>query len=76
MRTTLDVDDDVLLAARQIAAREGASIGRILSRLARQALAYQEVSENRNGVPLFPRQPDARVVTSDLVIQLREEEGL
>lgn len=38
MRTTLDIDDDVLAAAREIALRERTSSGRVISRLLRQAL--------------------------------------
>ena len=35
MRTTLDIDDDVLQAARAIAAAEGITTGKALSMLAR-----------------------------------------
>jgi Arc/MetJ family transcription regulator len=38
MRTTLDLDDDVLASAKEIARREGKTAGRVLSELARQAL--------------------------------------
>ena len=37
MRTTLDIEDDVLLAAKELARRSGSSAGQVLSRLARQA---------------------------------------
>lgn len=73
MRTTIDIEEDVLLAAREIARRRGVSIGKTLSDLARQALSGQGSVTTRNGVPLFPLQPDARVVTLELVNQLRDE---
>jgi len=38
MRTTLDIDDDVLAAAKELARRENSSAGRIVSRLLRDAL--------------------------------------
>jgi 3-oxoacyl-ACP reductase-like protein len=38
MRTTLDLDDDVLLAARAHAAREKRSLGAVISELARESL--------------------------------------
>jgi len=38
MRTTLDIDDDVLMAAEERARREHRSAGTVLSELARQAL--------------------------------------
>ncbi len=42
MRTTLDIDDDVLLAAKELARREGETAGRVLSRLARAGLRGQD----------------------------------
>ena len=73
MRITLDLDEDVLLAARELARRRHVSIGRVLSDLARGALARQESTATRNDVPLFPLRPEGRVVTLDLVNQLRDE---
>jgi len=73
MRTTLMVDDDVLAAARALAAQRGQSIGKVISDLARQALAPVQAAGERNGVPLFPLRPDARPVTMELVNKLREE---
>ena len=39
MRTTLDLDDDVVAAARELAAEERRSLGAVISRLARRGLA-------------------------------------
>ena len=39
MRTTLNIDDDLLLAVREIARRETKSVGGAVSDLLRQALA-------------------------------------
>ena len=72
MCTTLEIDPDVLLAVQEIAQRQSVSEGKVLSELARQALARQATT-TRNGVPLFPRRPDAGVVTLELVNQLRDE---
>ena len=50
MRTTLDIDKDVLETAKELAARRGTSAGRVLSDLARSALAPRErTSRKRNG---------------------------
>jgi hypothetical protein len=38
MRTTLDIDDDLLKAARDLARRRGTTAGRVVSDLMRQAL--------------------------------------
>ena len=41
MRTTFDIDDDLLAAARAIAQRERTSAGKVISRLLRLALTRQ-----------------------------------
>ncbi len=75
MRTTVDIEDDVLLAAREIAQQRGLSIGKVLSDLARQSLLQQQQQTDvRNGVPLFPIQPGASLVTPELINQLRDEQ--
>ena len=38
MRTTLDIDDDVLAAAKELAHSQKTTAGRVISNLARQAL--------------------------------------
>jgi hypothetical protein len=38
MRTTLDIDDDILLAAKEHAARQRKSLGAVISALARESL--------------------------------------
>lgn len=75
MRTTLTIDDDVLAAAKHLAAREHQSLGEIISTLARQGLARKQGSarSTRNGIPLLPQQPAAVPVTLELVNQLRDE---
>lgn len=39
MRTTLDIEDDVLFAAKEIARREKKTLGQTISELARRAFA-------------------------------------
>lgn len=73
MRTTLDIDEDVLLAAKSIATRRGVSMGKIVSELLRQALTPENAPATRNDVPLFPRQAGAGIVTMELVNRLRDE---
>jgi len=74
MRTTLDVDDDVLQAAKEIAANRGTTAGRVLSDLARQALEPTTNAEIRNGVPLMPRRPKGSPpLTMEIVNRLRDE---
>jgi hypothetical protein len=76
MRTTLTIDDDVLAAARGLAARQQKNVGEVISALARQALRRDldiAAAPTRNGVPLLPRRADAKPVTLEIVNQLRDE---
>jgi hypothetical protein len=73
MRTTVDLEEDVLLAAKEIARQQGNTLGRVLSDLARQALTQSKPVSAKHGLPQFPVQPDAGVVTLDLVNRLRDE---
>ncbi len=73
MRTTLNLEEDVLLAAKEIARQRGVSVGKALSDLARQALARPQVSQVRNGIPLFPVAVQSSIVTLEFINQLRDE---
>jgi hypothetical protein len=74
MRTTLAIDDDVLAAAKEMAAIERKSLGDVISALARTAMRpVPSRRATRNGVPLLPVRPGSPRVTSELVRQLQEE---
>jgi hypothetical protein len=73
MRTTLDIEEDVLLAAKEIARQKGMTVGRVLSDLARKSLTRKSSVKKKGGLPLFPVQPDAGIVSLELVNQLRDE---
>jgi len=73
MRTTLAIDDDVLAAVRERAARQHQSVGAVLSALAREALRPAPRSASRNGLALLPVQPGATPITLETVNQLRDE---
>lgn len=73
MRTTVDLDQDVLLAAKELARHRGVGVGKVLSDLAREAMTRQPACSARGEVPLFPVQPNAGVVTLELVNRLRDE---
>lgn len=76
MRTTLAIDDDVLAAAKHLAAREQRTVGEVVSALARQGLSRGTRSSRaeRNGIPLLPRRKGTLPVTLELVNQLRDEQ--
>ncbi len=74
MRTTLSIDDDVLLAAKNLAEREHRTVGEVLSNLARQALRRERPGGSiRNGIRLLPSSTEALPITMELVNQLRDE---
>lgn len=80
MRTTLDIDDDVLASAREIARREGKTAGQVLSDLARRALTQGATAAAapaaREPAAAFGFRPFASrgaVVTNELVRTLRDE---
>ncbi len=67
MRTTLELDDDLVTTARQLARQQGVTLGRVISELARQSLSAILPPKVRNGVLRFePKargsKPDLRVV--------------
>ena len=75
VRTTLDIDDDVLQAAKELADLRGSTAGRMLSELARRGMRQEDGTDAsvRNGVPLMPRQPPGtRKMTMGRVNQLRD----
>jgi hypothetical protein len=73
MRTTVDLEEDVLLAAKDIAKQRNNTLGQVLSDLVRQALTRRAPVSTKHGLPQFPVQPDAGVVTLDMVNRLRDE---
>jgi len=80
MRTTLDIDDDLLAASKELARHEGTTAGAVISRLLRQALTARGVSEGtpRYTVPgfrPFAAKPGV-VVTNDVINRLRDEDGI
>lgn len=76
MRTTLDIDEDVLRAAKEIAGLRGKTAGQVVSELLRQAIQTPRTADRkmRNGVPLIRRRAGAPVMTMALVNQLRDEQ--
>ena len=76
MRTTLDIDEDVLQAAKELAASRKSTAGKILSELARKALepTRRPVARRRHGVPLLPPRQGERPVTMEMVGSLRDDE--
>jgi hypothetical protein len=73
MRTTLDLDLDVLQAAKELAASRGMTAGQVVSELVREALAAPKPLSLRNGVPLLHRGAGAVPLTMAAVNRLTGE---
>ena len=74
MRTTLDIEADVLEAAKEIAASRGTTAGRVISEIVRKALTPSPQGEVRNGIHMMPRPPEgAPLHTLEDVNRLRDE---
>jgi hypothetical protein len=81
MRTTLDIDDDVLQAAKELAQYENKTAGQILSDLARRGILCknahdQEENEEgpfiiKDGLPVLRSR--GRIVTNEMVKRIQEE---
>lgn len=75
MRTTLDIDEDVLQAAKELAVIRKSTAGKVLSQLARKGLQPRDDQpEIRNGVPLLPAREGEGPVTLEAVNRLRDED--
>jgi hypothetical protein len=76
MRTTIDIDADVLTAAKEIASHRRTTAGRVISELARQALTTSSPIEvdQREGFFVLPKRAGV-VVTGEIVKHLAEDKG-
>ena len=80
MRTTMDIAEDVLFAAKELARREHKSTGQVLSELARKGLGQistgcaTDSTEEFLGFRPIPQR--GRIVTTELIERLREDEQI
>jgi Arc/MetJ family transcription regulator len=80
VRTTLDIDDDVLAAAKELSRQQGRSAGAVVSALLRQALTGSAgAGQARAASKVAGFRPFAsrgKAVTNDLIHALRDAEGV
>ncbi|MCP5156696.1 MAG: hypothetical protein H6983_21150 [Ectothiorhodospiraceae bacterium] len=81
MRTTLDIDDEVLNAAKEIARRRRTTAGAVISELAKRALTQAdaempEAPEPKSFFGFRPLRAGRRLVSDETVERLRAEEGI
>lgn len=74
MRTTLEIDNDILVIAKNAAADQGTSVGRVISQLARKGLELEDQPRVRNGVKLFVPTKSKVKPDLELVNRLRDEQ--
>ena len=82
MRTTLDIEDDILAVAKELARSQHVSAGQIISKLAREALTGRQpqnlpdnaTTEIVGGFRPFPAR--GVIVTNDQINDLRDQEGV
>ena len=81
MRTTVDIEEDVMIAIKELARREGITAGAMISSLLRKALtktepaaanAVNEPNANYGFRPLTA----GKVVGNDQINKLRDEQGI
>jgi hypothetical protein len=72
MRTTLNLDDDVVAAARELAAGERRSLGSVISALARQGLTPARV-EADDDLPVIRVPAGTPPITPEMVRRALDE---
>ncbi|MDZ7589705.1 MAG: CopG family transcriptional regulator [Rubrivivax sp.] len=83
MRTTLEIDDDVLQAAKDLARRQQLTAGQVISRLLRERLnglgpeaTVAEAAPAVNAAGFRPLPSRGVLVSNELVNALRDREGV
>ncbi|WP_201022717.1 CopG family transcriptional regulator [Tepidimonas taiwanensis] len=83
MRTTIDLEPDVLEAAKELARQQNTAVGKVISRLVRQALTGTATAVASRGggaatsvAGFVPFPPRGTVVTNALIDRLRDAEGV
>lgn len=73
MRTTLELDDDVVAAARELAADARRSLGSVISELARRGLTPARI-ESDGGLPVIRVPAGSPPITAETVRRALEED--
>ena len=76
MRTTLEIDDDLMQVVREMARLKNKGIGRTISDLARRGLMPDATParELEFGIPVWKHGPGAVAVTGEMVRNLADDE--
>jgi hypothetical protein len=74
MRTTLNLDEDILRAAKSYAENRSMALGAAVSLLVRRGLTVPCSTRRVNGLLVFDPPADSAMVTAERVRQLQDEE--
>lgn len=73
MRTTLEIDDDVVAAARELAAQDRRSLGSVISELARRGLTPARVVAD-GALPVIRVPAGSSPITPEMVRRALDED--
>ncbi len=73
MRTTLNIDDDVVVAAKELATGGRRSLGSVISELARRGLTPAQV-EAEGGLPVIRVPAGTPAITPEMVRRALDED--
>jgi hypothetical protein len=73
MRTTITIDDDLLVAAKTLARSQSVSVGRVISDLARKGMQSPVRTRKKGDFPVFAVSSASRPITLEDVKKLEDE---
>ncbi|MDM7995487.1 MAG: antitoxin [Acidobacteriota bacterium] len=73
MRTTIQIDDDLFLAAKSIAAAENKTVGQVISGMLRKAFIEKTYRQDADDVPSFRVSESAAPLTPEMVRKADED---
>lgn len=74
MRTTVNLDEDILRAVKSLARERGVSMGDVVSDLIREALRPDQGTAYETGFPVFRVREDAPPITPEMVGESMEDD--
>ena len=74
MRTTLNIDDDLMRTVKTIADRRHVSLGEVVSELMRTGLERDTTYRMEDGLPVFQVRDNARTITLEDVRSADDDE--
>lgn len=74
MRTTLTIDDEVYIKVKHLAETKNMALGEIVSETLKKGLESKYVEILEDDFPVIPMKPDARMMTLEMVNEIRDQE--